>query len=115
MRIGLVVQLELGALDVGQGVVVRKGTVLAVEAFEGTDEMLTRAGGLKADESLFVKTVKARQDWRFDVPCFGLRTLETMHAAGLKAAALEVGGVILLDKPAVLAQARSWKISLFGF
>jgi DUF1009 family protein len=47
-----------------------------VEAFEGTDEMLRRAGAFKTEEALFVKTVKARQDWRFDVPCFGLRTLE---------------------------------------
>jgi hypothetical protein len=112
---GIHIARECARLDIGQGCVVRKGTVLAVEAFEGTDEMLTRAGGLKADESLFVKTVKARQDWRFDVPCFGLRTLETMHAAGLKAAALETGGVILLDKTAVIEKARSWKISLLGF
>lgn len=112
---GIHIARECARLDIGQGCVVRKGTVLAVEAFEGTDEMLTRAGGLKADESLFVKTVKARQDWRFDVPCFGLRTLETMHAAGLKAAALESGGVILLDKPAVVEKAKSWKISLLGF
>jgi hypothetical protein len=112
---GIHIARECARLDIGQGCVVRKGTVLAVEAFEGTDEMLTRAGGLKADESLFVKTVKARQDWRFDVPCFGLRTLETMHAAGLKAAALETGGVILLDKPAVIERAKGWKISLLGF
>jgi hypothetical protein len=95
--------------------VVRKGTVLAVEAFEGTDEMLRRAGGLKADEALFVKTVKARQDYRFDVPCFGMKTLETMRDSGLRAAALEAGGVILLDKPAVIERARAWKISLLGF
>jgi UDP-2,3-diacylglucosamine hydrolase len=112
---GIHIARECARLDIGQGCVVRKGTVLAVEAFEGTDEMLARAGGMKADASLFVKTVKARQDWRFDVPCFGLRTLETMHAAGLKAAALETNGVILLDKPAVLAKARGWKISLLGF
>jgi len=112
---GIHIARECARLDIGQGCVVRKGTVLAVEAFEGTDEMLTRAGGLKADESLFVKTVKARQDFRFDVPCFGLRTLETMQAAGLKAAALESDGVILLDKPAVIEKARGWKISLLGF
>jgi DUF1009 family protein len=112
---GIHIARECARLDIGQGCVVRKGTVLAVEAFEGTDEMLTRAGGLKADESLFVKTVKARQDYRFDVPCFGLRTLETMHAAGLKAAALEAGGVILLDRPAVIEKAKAWKISLLGF
>jgi hypothetical protein len=112
---GVHIARECARLDIGQGCVVRKGTVLAVEAFEGTDEMLKRAGGLKAADTLFVKTVKARQDYRFDVPCFGLRTLETMRDAGLHAAALESGGVILLDKEAVLDKARSWKISLLGF
>mgnify|MGYP001574167550 CR=1 FL=1 len=112
---GVQIARECARLDIGQGCVVRKGTVLAVEAFEGTDEMLRRAGAFKTDEALFVKTVKARQDWRFDVPCFGLRTLETMRTAQLSAAALEAGKVILLEKSAVLAQARTWGISLFGF
>jgi DUF1009 family protein len=112
---GVHIARECARLDIGQGCVVRKGTVLAVEAFEGTDEMLRRAGALKADEALFVKTVKARQDYRFDVPCFGVRTLEVMRDSGLRAAALEAGGVILLDKPAVIERARSWKISLLGF
>lgn len=112
---GVTIARECARLDIGQGCVVRKGTVLAVEAFEGTDEMLRRAGTFKTDEALFVKTVKARQDWRFDVPCFGQRTLETMREAGLRCAALEAGKVILLDKPAVLKQARTWGIELFGF
>ena len=112
---GIHIARECARLDIGQGCVVRKGTVLAVEAFEGTDEMLRRAGGFKTDGSLFVKTVKTHQDYRFDVPCFGLRTLETMHDAGLSAAALETGRVIMLDKPAVLQQARTWGISILGF
>jgi len=112
---GVTIARECARLDIGQGCVVRKGTVLAVEAFEGTDEMLRRAGAFKTDGALFVKTVKARQDFRFDVPCFGLRTLETMREAGIGAAALETGRVLMLDKPAVLAQARSWGISLAGF
>jgi DUF1009 family protein len=112
---GIHIARECARLDIGQGCVVRKGTVLAVEAFEGTDEMLRRAGALKAGETLFVKTVKGRQDYRFDVPCFGTKTLETMRDAGLNAAALEAGRVLLLDKPAVLETARSWKISLLGF
>ena len=112
---GVQIARECARLDIGQGCVVRKGTVLAVEAFEGPDEMLRRAGGFKTDESLFVKTVKTRQDWRFDVPCFGLKTLETMREAGLATAALEAGKVLILDKPAVLAQARTWGISLLGF
>jgi len=112
---GVHIARESARLDIGQGCVVRKGTVLAVEAFEGTDAMLRRAGEFKTDLALFVKTVKARQDFRFDVPVFGSRTLETMREAGLSAAALEVDRVIMLDKPDVIAQARSWGISLFGF
>ncbi len=112
---GIHIAREAARLDIGQGCVVRKGTVLAVEAFEGTDEMLRRAGTFKTDEALFVKTVKARQDFRFDVPCFGLRTLEAMREAKLAAAALEAGKVIILDKPAVVTQAKSWGIHLLGF
>ena len=112
---GIQIARECARLDIGQGCVVRQGTVLAVEAFEGTDEMLRRAGAFKTDGALFVKTVKARQDWRFDVPCFGQRTLESMRAAGVASAALETGQVIILEKPAVLAQARAWGLNLFGF
>ena len=112
---GFHIARECARLDIGQGCVVRSGTVLAVEAFEGTDDMLRRAGALKSDGALFVKTVKARQDYRFDVPCFGQRTLETMREARIVAAALEAGRVIILDRPAVLAQARTWGISLLGF
>jgi DUF1009 family protein len=112
---GVQIARECARLDIGQGCVVRKGTVLAVEAFEGTDEMLRRAGAFGTDGALFVKTVKARQDYRFDVPCFGLRTLEAMREAKIAAAALEAGRVIVLEKPAVLARAREWGIGLLGF
>jgi len=112
---GIHIARESARLDIGQGCVVRKGTVLAVEAFEGTDAMLRRAGEFKTENALFVKTVKTHQDYRFDVPVFGQRTLETMREASLHAAALEVGRVIMIDKPAVLAQAKEWGISLLGF
>lgn len=112
---GVQIARECARLDIGQGCVVRKGTVLAVEAFEGTDEMLRRAGAFKTDQALFVKTVKARQDWRFDVPCFGPRTLETMRDAKIAAGALEANKVIMLEKAAVLQQARAWGIGLLGF
>jgi DUF1009 family protein len=59
--------------------------------------------------------VKASQDYRFDVPVFGQHTLETMREAGIAAAALEAGKVIILDRPAVVAQARTWGIHLLGF
>ncbi|WP_438483500.1 LpxI family protein [Oleiharenicola lentus] len=112
---GITIAREIARLDIGQGCVVRKGTVLAVEAFEGTDDMLRRAGTFKTDETLFVKTVKVKQDFRFDVPVFGLRTLETMKESGIAAAALEAGKVIVLEKPAVLKQARAYGIALHGF
>jgi len=102
-------------LDIGQGAVVRKGTVLAVEAYEGTDPMLQRAGSFKTDGLIFVKTVKRKQDYRFDVPVFGMRTLEMMHEAGIQTAALEVDRVILLDKPQLLKQAKKLKIELWGY
>lgn len=112
---GVHIAREMARLDVGQGCVVRKGTVLAVEAFEGTDDMLQRAGSFKTDETLFVKTVKSRQDFRFDVPVFGLRTLQTMKEAGIAAAALEAGKVIILEKPQVMKEAKSLGIALHGF
>ena len=112
---GIHIARECARLDIGQGCVVRKGTVLAVEAYEGTDEMLRRAGAFKTDSALFVKTVKAAQDYRFDVPCFGQRTLEVMREAGIASAALEANKVLVLDRTAVLAQAKSWGISLLGF
>ncbi len=112
---GIQIAREIARLDIGQGCVVRKGTVLAVEAFEGTDAMLRRAGEFKTDEALFVKITKPAQDYRFDVPVFGLRTLETMHSAGLTAAALEAGKVLMLDKPAVLARAKELRLTLHGF
>ncbi len=112
---GITIARECARLDIGQGCVVRQGTVLAVEAFEGTDEMLRRAGAFKTDGTLFVKTVKARQDFRFDVPCFGTRTLTVMRESGIQAAALAAGQVLLLDQLAVLTQAKRDGLHLFGF
>jgi DUF1009 family protein len=102
-------------LDIGQGCVVRKGTVLAVEAYEGTDPMLQRAGGFKTEGLIFVKTVKREQDYRFDVPVFGSRTLEVMHASGIHTAALKAGSVILLNKEQLCADAARLGIELYGF
>jgi DUF1009 family protein len=112
---GIHIARECAKLDIGQACVVRKGTVLAVEAFDGTDAMLRRAGAFKADGLLFVKTVKASQDFRFDVPVFGQRTLEVMREAGVQSLAMEAGRAIILDKPDIIAQAKSWGISLLGF
>lgn len=112
---GIEIATEIARLDVGQGVVVRKGTVIAVEAFEGTDPMLRRAGEFQTDQLVFVKTVKRQQDYRFDVPVFGLRTLETMHQSNIRTALLKADSVIIIQKPQVLAAAHHHKIQLLGF
>lgn len=111
---GIEIAREIARLDIGQSVVVRKGTVLAVEAFEGTDPMLQRAGTFKTDGMVFVKTVKPMQDFRFDVPVFGLRTLEVMREASINTAVLEAGKVLILEKPDVLRTAEAQGIQLLG-
>ncbi|NBV52055.1 MAG: DUF1009 domain-containing protein [Verrucomicrobia bacterium] len=106
---------EMARLDVGQSVVTAKGTVIAVEAFEGTDNMLRRCAQTGGKEMLLTKTSKHAQDWRFDVPCFGIKTLESMAEGGVTKAALEADAVILIDRPAVIARAKQLGIDLFGF
>jgi DUF1009 family protein len=105
---------EMARLDVGQSVVTAKGTVIAVEAFEGTDNMLKRCAATGGKEMLLTKTTKHAQDFRFDVPCIGLRTLESMAEGGVRRASLQVDGVIMIDKPAVIARAKELGLYLEG-
>jgi DUF1009 family protein len=89
---------EMGRLDVGQSVCVKERAVLAVEAIEGTDLCIRRAGQLCAQGGfIVVKVAKPQQDMRFDVPTVGLGTLETMVAAGARVLAIEGGSTIVLD------------------
>ena len=111
---GIEIARENARLDVGQGVVVSRGTVLAVEAFEGTNAMLERAGKFGAKNCLFVKLGKPKQDTRFDVPVFGLKTLETMVNSGIRTVALEKGNVLILDRVNLLKEANKYKISIIG-
>jgi hypothetical protein len=91
---------EMGRLDVGQSVAVKDQTAIAVEAIEGTDECIRRAGALcRGGGFTVVKTAKPQQDMRFDVPTVGLWTLESMAAAGGKLLAIEAGRTILVDEP----------------
>ncbi len=94
---------EISRLDIGQTVVVKEGTVLAVEGFEGTDACLSRGGELagKSGGAVAVKVAKRNHDLRFDIPCLGERTLETCASAGIKALAFEADRTLLLDREAV--------------
>ena len=112
---GIEIARENARLDVGQGVVVSQGTVLTVEAFEGTNAMLERAGKFGAKNCLFVKLGKPSQDTRFDVPVFGSQTLQTMKNGGIRNAALEIGSVLILNKPASIIEAKKLGIGLTGF
>ena len=112
---GIEIAREIARLDVGQGVVVSRGTVLAIEAFEGTNAMIERAGSFGAKNCLFVKLGKPEQDTRFDVPVFGLHTLQAMTKAGIGTAALQRGSVLLLDKPKLLSEAKKLRIGIRGF
>ena len=112
---GIEIARKNARLDVGQGVVVSRGTVLAVEAFEGTNAMLERAGQFGAKNCLFVKLGKPKQDTRFDVPVFGLQTLKTLSEANINNVALESGSVLLLNKEEVLKKAQNLGIGLTGF
>ncbi len=90
---------EMGRLDIGQSVAVKDQAVMAVEAVEGTDECIRRAGLLcRAGGFTVVKVAKPQQDMRFDVPTVGLRTLQSLVEAGGKVLALEAGRTILLDQ-----------------
>jgi DUF1009 family protein len=115
LAFGVRMAREMARLDVGQAVVTAKGTVIAVEAFEGTDNMLKRCAATGGKEMLLTKAAKHAPDWRFDVPCFGLQTLESMVAGGVRRAALETDAVILIDKPAVIARAKELGVTLLGF
>ena len=105
---------ETSRLDIGQTVVVKNGTVLAVEAFEGTNEAIRRGGLLGRGSATLVKVSKPGQDMRFDVPVIGTRTLEVAAEAGIRAIGVEAGATLLLDRSKVCAEAARLGISLHG-
>ncbi|OHB80778.1 MAG: hypothetical protein A2V98_04550 [Planctomycetes bacterium RBG_16_64_12] len=111
IRFGWEIAKEMGRLDVGQSVAVKSQAVLAVEAVEGTDECIRRAGTLcRAGGFTVVKVAKPQQDMRFDVPTIGLGTLQTMLAAGARVLALEAQKTIVLDQPEVVDFANRNKL-----
>ena len=110
---GREVAADVGRHDVGQTVLVKSGMVLAVEAFEGTNAAIRRAGKLGKGSVLF-KAAREGHDWRFDIPVVGLKTLKTMRKAGVTALAFQAGRLILLDREAVVAYANRHGIAIVG-
>lgn len=94
---------ELGRLDIGQAVAVKETEVIAVEAIEGTDRMIERAGSLcKQGGWTLIKVAKPNQDLRFDIPTVGPETIENLHRHGAKALAIEAGKTIIVDRDKML-------------
>ena len=111
---GLGIAKEVSRLDIGQTVVIRNGTVLAVEGFDGTDATIRRGGELGKGKAVVVKVSKPRQDMRFDVPVIGPRTLETAAAVGVTAIAVEAGRTLLLEADRLRELATTHRITLWG-
>lgn len=105
---------EVGRLDIGQCIVVRDGTVLAVEAIEGTDAAIIRGGRLGKEKSVVVKVKKPNQDFRFDLPAIGVKTIDSMISVGAEVLAVEAGQALLFDGQAMIDQANRAGIVVVG-
>jgi DUF1009 family protein len=114
VEFGFRIAKEVSKLEIGQLVVVKNGTVLAVEGFEGTDKCLARGGELagKHGGAVAVKVAKLNHDMRFDIPCIGAQTFETCAAARIAVLALESGKSLLLEREACAELAKKNKISV---
>lgn len=114
IALGLSAVSMMGQLDIGQAVVVRKSRVIAVEAAEGTDAMIKRAGALGARDGVLVKASKPQQELRNDMPTVGMDTLEASIAAGLSTVAVAAGRVVLVDLQDMVRRADEAGIALIG-
>jgi len=114
VEFGFKIAKEVSRLEIGQLVVVKNGTVLAVEGFEGTDQCLARGGELAGKDggAVAVKVAKVNHDMRFDIPCLGAKTFEVCAAAKISVLALESGKTLLLEQETCAQIAKQNKISL---
>ena len=103
---------EIARLDIGQTVIVKNGTVLAVEGFEGTNEAIKRGGALAREGAVMIKLAKPNQDMRFDVPVIGVETIRVANEAQVRVIALEAGKTLLLERDAIVDLAERTKISI---
>jgi UDP-2,3-diacylglucosamine hydrolase len=111
---GLEVARAIAALDLGQTVVVKDRAAVALEAMEGTDEAIERAGRIAGGGCVVVKVAKPKQDLRFDVPVAGRGTLGAMQAAGARTLAVEAGRTLIIDRPDFIAAADEAGIAVWG-
>lgn len=106
VEFGWMVAKELGRLDIGHCVVVRRRTVLAVEAIEGTDKTILRGGAIAKEKAVIVKVSKPNQDFRFDLPAVGLKTIKVMSTVNASVLAIEEGKTLIFDKEDMIKMAN---------
>ncbi len=104
---------QVGGMDIGQCIVIGGGSVLAVEAIDGTDATITRGAKL-GKGAVVVKTCKPNQDMRFDIPAVGAQTIKTMHEAGARVLAVEAGKTVVFDQDEMIALANKYGISIIA-
>ena len=110
--LGWKIAKEIARLDIGQTVIMKNGTVLAVEAFEGTNDAIKRGGALARNGAIMIKVAKPNQDIRFDVPVIGVETIRIAIEAKLRVIAVEAGKTLLLERDAIVDLAQRAKISV---
>ena len=104
----------IAGLDIGQTIAVKHQAVVAVEAMEGTDETIARAGHLAGNGVTIIKVAKPNQDMRFDVPIVGLATIQAMRMAGARVLSIDAGQTLIFDRDAFVASANEAGIALVG-
>jgi DUF1009 family protein len=114
VELGWNVAREIARLDIGQTVIIKNGTVVAVEALEGTNEAIKRGAALAGEGAIMVKVAKPNQDMRFDVPVIGVQTVRIAAEAKLRVIAVEAGKTLLLERDAVANLAETTAISIVG-
>lgn len=112
IRMGWKIAKALGGMDIGQCVVLRRRTVLALEAIDGTDETILRGGRLAGEKAVVVKVSKPSQDLRFDLPSVGLGTLKAMSEVKASVLALEAGKTLMFEKKQMIEYADNNAISI---
>ena len=114
LEYGLHIASEIARLDLGQTIVVRAAACVAIEAMEGTDATIRRAGELAKGKLTVVKVAKPDQDMRFDVPVVGVPTIETMISAGATCLSVTAGKTLIFDREETIALANKNKIAIVG-
>lgn len=116
IRLGVQVSQTLGKLDIGQAVIIQEGTILGLEAIEGTDELIKRCIPLKKQGNgpILVKTCKPQQDRKLDLPTIGPQTIQNAYNAGLRGIAMHSGASIILDPQKVAELADAYRIFVVG-